>query len=178
MREEDYVRAYVPAKSPKAAPATVPVVQAPVMAYAAPADFVAVPTAYAMPNYPVPVHAQHAQTHASASARVHSTSTKVSSRENEKPAEKASKVWVGRTKKQVDEDNIKIAINEGIYEPNEVVPKDAKPDQLFWVIANDGTNTLRTFKTIDGGHLGGGTWKIDPRYGNAYFVLAKEGKKK
>lgn len=58
------------------------------------------------------------------------------------------------------------------------MPKGAKPDQLFWVVEKDGINTLRAFQSIEGGALGEGTWKIDPRYGNAYFVLAKEDKKK
>ena len=183
MREEDFVRVGEPEKTPKLATAAVPVA-VPVMAYAQPAGYAAVPYAYAMPNYPVPVHAQ---TYASAKAatvkvasdRTASVAAPSTRTENEKVlpvVEKTSKIWVGRTKKEVDKDNIKIAMAEGLYKPNEIVPKCAKPDQLFWVVENDGTNTLRTFQSIDGGVVGNGAWKIDPRYGNAYFVVAR-GKK-
>lgn len=155
-QKEEHVRAHVSrAKSPKPATAQ------PNMMYPVPEGYTAVPYAYTMPNYPVPVHA--------------STAGRSADDEDEVPAaEKPSKVWVGRTKKQVDEDNVKIAVNEGIYGFNEIMPKNARPDQLFWVIELDGTNTLRTFRSIDNGHLGKGIWKVDPRHGNAYFVLAKE----
>lgn len=161
--ERVHVRTRVVTKSPKPV-ATVPTAATqPAMMYAQPGGYAAYPYAYAMPNYPVPVHG--------------TTSAKPAvTKEKHKP-EKASRVWVGRTKKEVDEDNIKIAINEGIYNPNDIVPKDAKPDQLFWVIETDDTNTLRTFQTIDSGSLGQGVWKIDPRHGNAYFVRAREEKK-
>ncbi|KAI5235993.1 hypothetical protein E4T43_08879 [Aureobasidium subglaciale] len=115
----------------------------------------AVPVAYAMPNYPVPVHAETAST------------------ASPKPPPK--RVWVGRTKKQVDEDNAKIAHKEGVYKPNEMVPKAASPDQLFWVIEPDNSNTLRNFRTIEE-DLQPGKWKVDPRYGNAYFVRDKKEK--
>jgi GH15 family glucan-1,4-alpha-glucosidase len=117
----------------------------------------AIPVAYAMPNYPVPVHTETASTSS--------------------PKPKTDRVWVGRTKKQVDEDNAKIAHKEGVYKPNEMVPKAASPDQLFWVIEPDDSNTLRTFRTIED-DLQPGKWKVDPRYGNAYFVREKEKAKK
>ncbi|KAG9959184.1 hypothetical protein KCU61_g7698, partial [Aureobasidium melanogenum] len=117
----------------------------------------AIPVAYAMPNYPVPVHTE---------------TTSISS-----PKPKTDRVWVGRTKKQVDEDNAKIAHKEGVYKPNEMVPKAASPDQLFWVIEPEDSNTLRTFRTIEE-ELQPGKWKVDPRYGNAYFVRDKERTKK
>ncbi|KAH0140655.1 hypothetical protein KCU67_g14780, partial [Aureobasidium melanogenum] len=69
--------------------------------------------------------------------------------------------------------NAKIAHKEGVYKPNEMVPKAASPDQLFWVIEPDDSNTLRTFRTIED-DLQPGKWKVDPRYGNAYFVREKE----
>ncbi|KAI5247386.1 hypothetical protein E4T42_06000 [Aureobasidium subglaciale] len=115
----------------------------------------AVPVAYAMPNYPVPVHAETASTAS--------------------PKPPPNRVWVGRTKKQVDEDNAKIAHTEGVYKPNEMVPKAASPDQLFWVIEPDNSNTLRNFRTIEE-DLQPGKWKVDPRYGNAYFVRDKKEK--
>lgn len=111
---------------------------------------------------------------ASSSAKASTKSDQPSDKSSAAKVEKPTKVMIGRTKKQVDEDNVKLAINEGIYNPNEIVPKDAKPDQLFWVVEADGSNTLRAFSTIEAGVLGKGVWKIDPRYGNAYFVRAKE----
>ncbi|KAG9586859.1 hypothetical protein KCU77_g11284, partial [Aureobasidium melanogenum] len=117
----------------------------------------AIPVAYAMPNYPVPVHTDTASTSS--------------------PKPKTDRVWVGRTKKQVDEDNAKIAHKEGVYKPNEMVPKAASPNQLFWIIEPDDSNTLRTFRTIEE-DLQPGKWKVDPRYGNAYFVREKGKTKK
>jgi hypothetical protein len=90
---------------------------------------------------------------------------------------KPYRTWVGRTKKQVDEDNAKIAHKEGVYKPNAMMPKDASPDQLFWCIEPDDSNTLRDFRTIEE-DLQPGKWKVDPRYGNAYFVRDKLEKKK
>jgi hypothetical protein len=58
-----------------------------------------------------------------------------------------------------------------------MMPKDASPDQLFWCIEPDDSNTLRDFRTIEE-DLQPGKWKVDPRYGNAYFVRDKLEKKK
>lgn len=82
-------------------------------------------------------------------------------------------LWVGRTKAQVKEDDLRIALREGVYQPNEMKPKDAKHDQLFWCVELDGSNTLRAYKTIDE-DLGAGKWNQDPRYGNLFFVREKE----
>lgn len=51
--------------------------------------------------------------------------------------------WIGRTKAEVDEDNAKIAKEMGAYEKRKVAPADAKDDQPFWVVENDGSHTLR-----------------------------------
>ena len=51
--------------------------------------------------------------------------------------------WIGRTKAQVDEDNVKIAKQLGAYEKRKVAPTDAKNDQPFWVVETDGSHTLR-----------------------------------
>jgi len=56
---------------------------------------------------------------------------------------KSTNPWIGRTKAEVDEDNAKIAKAMGAYEKRKVVPADAKPDQPFWVVENDGSHTLR-----------------------------------
>ncbi|CAD0109445.1 unnamed protein product, partial [Aureobasidium uvarum] len=160
VREKSLRRASEPPTIEKASPPPpAPQANMPTMTYGAfpygmPAT--AIPVAYAMPNYPVPVY----------------TDTPTAS-----PKLKTDRVWVGRTKRQVDEDNAKIAHKEGVYKPNEMVPKAASPDQLFWVIEPDDSNTLRNFRTIEE-ELYPGKWKVDPRYGNAYFVRDKEGKKK
>ncbi|GAB7351028.1 hypothetical protein MBLNU459_g1515t1 [Dothideomycetes sp. NU459] len=132
----------------------------------------AYPIQVAMPNYPVPVTEVKESAKESAKEK-----DKAKEKENEKKkATEHHRTWVGRTKKQVDEDNIQIAVNEGIYKPNDIVPKGAKDDQLFWCIETDGSNTLRTFRTIED-DLYPGRWKVDPRYGNLYFVREKEKKK-
>ncbi|CAD0092321.1 unnamed protein product [Aureobasidium vineae] len=160
VREKSVRPASEPPTIEKAAPppptpqANIPTMTYGAFPYGLPAT--AIPVVYAMPNYPVP------RTHRNPTAS---------------PKPKTDRVWVGRTKKQVDEDNTKIAHKEGVYKPNEMVPKAASPDQLFWVIEPDDSNTLRNFRTIEE-ELYPGKWKVDPRYGNAYFVRDKEQKKK
>lgn len=51
--------------------------------------------------------------------------------------------WVGRTKAQVDEDNMKIAFNQGVGKEHKVAPVDTKEDEVFWVVELDGSQTLR-----------------------------------
>ena len=85
-------------------------------------------------------------------------------------------LWLGRTKAQVEEDNVKIAMRESVYRYDPMKPKDPKTDQLFWCVELDGATTLRTFRTIEE-DLGPGKWERDPRYGNAFFVRDKEAKK-
>lgn len=121
-----------------------------------------------MPNYPVPVPEPK-----EAAAK---TKDKPKAKEAEKKEGNKPRAWVGRTKKQVDEDNIRIAINEGVFKPNDMVPKDAKDDQFFWCIEPDSTHTLRTFRTIED-DLYPGKWKVDPSNGVMYFVREKEKKK-
>jgi len=81
-------------------------------------------------------------------------------------------IWTGRTKAQVDEDNLKIAMRNGVYAYCPIKPVCAFPDQLFWVVEVNGQTTLRTFKYIDQ-HIEPGKWERDARYGNAYFVVDK-----
>lgn len=52
-------------------------------------------------------------------------------------------VWVGRTKAEVEEDNMKIAKNEGACDRRKVVPTGVKDDQMMWCVELDGTQTLR-----------------------------------
>lgn len=63
--------------------------------------------------------------------------------EPEEKKKPSTNPWIGRTKAQVDEDNVKIAKQLGAYEKRKVAPTDAKDDQPFWVVENDGSHTLR-----------------------------------
>lgn len=61
----------------------------------------------------------------------------------EKKKKPSTNPWIGRTKAQVGEDYVKIAKQLGAYEKRKVAPTDAKDDQPFWVVENDGSHTLR-----------------------------------
>ncbi|KAF2725210.1 hypothetical protein K431DRAFT_290897 [Polychaeton citri CBS 116435] len=83
------------------------------------------------------------------------------------------KAWVGRTKNQVDEDNMRIAKAEDAYKGCKVQPVDVSDQQFFWVVDADGTNTLRTFRDIKDLK---GEWQPDPRFPRAWFFQReKEG---
>lgn len=51
--------------------------------------------------------------------------------------------WKGRTKAEVDEDNMKIAAKEDAYGKRKIQPVGVKEDQMFWVVELDGSHTLR-----------------------------------
>ena len=53
------------------------------------------------------------------------------------------KAWQGRTKAEVQEDNMKIAASEGVYNARKVEPKGLKEDQMVWCVETDGSHTLR-----------------------------------
>lgn len=76
--------------------------------------------------------------------------------------------WIGRTKAQVDEDNHKTAMRNGVWKPNELAPNKPADDQQFWVVELDGSHTLRNYAQIE--ELRPGEWRKDPNFGNAYFV--------
>ena len=62
----------------------------------------------------------------------------------EKPKKKKSpRKWQGRTKAEVEEDNMKIAQREGAYAARKVEPVGLNEDQMVWVVEVDGTHTLR-----------------------------------
>ncbi|KAK5134749.1 hypothetical protein LTR08_006124 [Meristemomyces frigidus] len=79
--------------------------------------------------------------------------------------------WQGRTKAEVEEDNMKIASREGAYDKRKVVPVGMKDDQMMWVVELDGSHTLRTYVTIKDLK---GEWKKDPRYEDAYYFVREE----
>ena len=59
-----------------------------------------------------------------------------------KPAEATNK-WQGRTRAEVEEDNLKIAAEEKAWEKRKVVPVGLANDQMCWVVEVDDTYTLR-----------------------------------
>ncbi|KAF2841159.1 hypothetical protein M501DRAFT_917251, partial [Patellaria atrata CBS 101060] len=81
--------------------------------------------------------------------------------------------WYGRSKAEVQEDNRKIATATGVYEFNELVPKDPTDDQQFWVVELDGSHVLRNFKTIEK-VCRPGRWAVHPEKNNyLYFIREK-----
>ncbi|GAB7360580.1 hypothetical protein MBLNU230_g0463t1 [Neophaeotheca triangularis] len=78
--------------------------------------------------------------------------------------------WTGRTKAQVEEDNMKIAFNENVNRERKMAPVDTKEDEVFWVVELDGSQTLRSHEAIQGMN---GHWREDPRFKSWYFLREK-----
>jgi hypothetical protein len=51
--------------------------------------------------------------------------------------------WQGRTKAEVEEDNMRIAAKEGAYVARKVEPIGLTEDQPVWVVLGDGSHSLR-----------------------------------
>ncbi|KAF2090744.1 hypothetical protein K490DRAFT_62065 [Saccharata proteae CBS 121410] len=122
---------------------------------------------YGYPPYP---YYQHAQQYAYQQAYYPPQPAKPAN-----PAEEKDKhhTWYGRTRREVEEDNLAMAKRENVFKKDDMGPHDAKPGQLFWVKELDGSTQLYTFSMIESG-CKPGKWHTDPRNGNAYFVRAKE----
>jgi len=61
-----------------------------------------------------------------------------------KPKVKAEPLtWQGRSKAEVEEDNMKIAQREDVCDSRKVEPKGLADDQLVWCVETDGSHTLR-----------------------------------
>ncbi|KAJ9659471.1 hypothetical protein H2201_007362 [Coniosporium apollinis] len=78
-------------------------------------------------------------------------------------------LWYGRTKAEVDADNLRMARDEGVNNPNDLAPHNPRDDQQFWVQELDGQFSLRTYYTIEN-DLRPGRWQINPQHGNLFFV--------
>lgn len=63
--------------------------------------------------------------------------------EKKKSKKPEIKKWQGRTKAEVEEDNMKIAKEEGAWDARKVEPIGLAADQMVWVVELDGTHTLR-----------------------------------
>ncbi|KAK0287215.1 hypothetical protein LTR35_002709 [Friedmanniomyces endolithicus] len=94
------------------------------------------------------------------------------------PPQPQGNLWVGRTKAQVDEDNMKLAATEGAWDKRKIVPTGVGEDQMMWCVEGDGSHTLRTFVSIK--ELKGEWNKYPGREESYYFVREVEegGKKK
>lgn len=77
-------------------------------------------------------------------------------------------LWVGRTKAQVDRDNIRLAVQEGVYH-SRVTDSNIDSRQSFWVVELNGDLTLRSLKCISES-LQPGRWQRDAHYGNDFFI--------
>lgn len=66
-------------------------------------------------------------------------------KEEKKPKKEKAEVkkWQGRTKAEVEEDNMKVANEEGAYDARKVEPVGLKADQMVWVVEGDGSHSLR-----------------------------------
>ena len=109
-------------------------------------------------------------------------------------AEPPHNVWLGRTKEQVEEDNMKIAKKEGAYDKRKMAPADASDDQYFWVVELDGgpatlrydedpikpslTELISPFRDYRYIKTINGTWKKDPRFEESYYFVREEEEKK
>ena len=51
--------------------------------------------------------------------------------------------WLGRTKKEVEVDNMKLAKQEGANEKRKMAPIGVSDDQLFWVMDENDDAHLR-----------------------------------
>ncbi|KAK4541099.1 hypothetical protein LTR36_008324 [Oleoguttula mirabilis] len=150
------------------------------MAYPVQYPYAQVPYAYPAPAYygyphpamPHPAMAQP-QPQPMADAYVYQPAP-VEKEKPEKPAKAKPNTWKGRTKAEVEEDNMKIASKEGAYDKRKVVPQ-VKDDQMMWVVETDGSHTLRTIVNIKDLK---GEWKKDPRYEDSYYFVREEEEKK
>ncbi|KAK0663140.1 hypothetical protein DIS24_g1290 [Lasiodiplodia hormozganensis] len=83
--------------------------------------------------------------------------------------------WYGRTASEVYQDNVAYVMHHRGMAPRrgdqEMVPRDPRDDQMFYVRELDGQWTLRSFATIEN-DLRPGYW--DTHQGRAYFVRTRE----
>lgn len=105
------------------------------------------------------------------------------------PAKREAMAWKGRTKAQVEEDNMVIAAKEGAYDKRKVVPVGIKDDQMIWCVEEDGSHTLRLvlliclFRRLPANDKNSmfvsikelkGEWKKDPRFEDSYFFVREK----
>ena len=85
----------------------------------------------------------------------------------------AHHVWYGRTKEQVDAENIAIAQKVGTNKPVQLVPYNPSGEQQFWCRELDSSYTLRTSKDITE-NLQPGFWQYAQPGGYPYWYRMKK----
>lgn len=103
------------------------------LAYPAPAYYGYPPQMQAPPYAPAQGFAQVGE----------DTTAPAEKKKKKKPKKASPRKWQGRTKAEVEEDNMKIAAREGVCAPRQVEPKGLKDDQMVWCVETDGSHTLR-----------------------------------
>ena len=63
--------------------------------------------------------------------------------EEKKSRKRSPRKWQGRSKAEVEDDNMKIAQREGAYAARKVESVGLQEDQMVWVVETDGSHTLR-----------------------------------
>nr|POE87486.1 hypothetical protein CFP56_30075 [Quercus suber] len=85
------------------------------------------------------------------------------------PTITAPMAWVGRTRAEVERDNIRIAAEERAYEQQRKFgPIGMADDQKCWVVEADESESIREYREIKGME---GEWHEDPRYKGAMFFV-------
>lgn len=66
-------------------------------------------------------------------------------KDKDKPKPPSPRKWQGRTKAEVEEDDMKIAAKEGAYAARKVQPVGLAEDQVVWVVegGGEGASVLR-----------------------------------
>jgi len=85
-----------------------------------------------------------------------------------------TRLWRGKTKDEVRQDNFLLAMNNGAYKNDDLAPSDPAGDDQYWCQGPKGEAAeFLTYATIVETMLPG-KWKKDPRYGMLYFISEKK----
>ncbi|KAK4623310.1 uncharacterized protein CLAFUR5_07387 [Fulvia fulva] len=93
------------------------------------------------------------------------------SEKSEKAAVSDGNMWLGRTKQQVEEDNMKIAKKAGAYDKRKIAPIVEDDNTLFWVNELDKTQTVRDYRYIK---TVPGHWENHPQFPGAYYFVVEK----
>ncbi|KAK5166436.1 uncharacterized protein LTR77_007979 [Saxophila tyrrhenica] len=81
--------------------------------------------------------------------------------------------WQGRTKAEVEEDNMKIAVKEGAYKKRKIEPVGLGDDQPVWVVLGNGSHALRMYSEAKEMK---GEWHKDPRFKGSLYLVCEQDK--
>lgn len=127
------------------------------MTYPQPQYYPHPPQGYYPPQYPQPAYYTYAAPAAPAPAPPATAATPANfhvyhpagTEPKTVPGASQGNIWLGRSKEQVEEDNMKIAKKEGAYDKRKMAPVDVKDDQYFWVVELDGKTSLRYVQILE-----------------------------